>query len=105
MNSLSQTATATLAPGWSVYAGMVWNRVNYVDALASVKHEQYADGRVELNARITEKVTLRFSYEHTRDAEYFNPYFERFQGKSEESAAAFAKVAGWIRSFAAQARR
>lgn len=72
-------ATATIAPGWAVSAGFVWNRVNYVDALSSVKHEQYADARIELDARLSDKVTLRFSYEHTRDAEYFNPYFERYQ--------------------------
>lgn len=72
-------ATARIAPGWSVSAGFVWNRVNYLDALSSVKHEQYADARIEIDAQLTDKVTLRFSYEHTRDAEYFNPYFERFQ--------------------------
>jgi len=65
--------------GWSVYAGMVWHRLNYSDALASVKDEEGVDYMAELRGQITRNLAVLVRYEIMRDMVYFVPYFKRME--------------------------
>jgi hypothetical protein len=63
--------------GWSVYGGMVWHRLNYSDALASVKDEEGVDYMVEVQGQITRNLAILLRYEYMRDMTFFVPYFKR----------------------------
>lgn len=65
--------------GWSLYGGMVWHRLNYTDALASVKDQEGVDYLAELKAPITRSVTILVRYENMRDMTYFVPYFDAME--------------------------
>ncbi len=68
--------------GWKLDAGIVWNRINYNDAYTSEDHEKMVDYLVQLRAKICDRASLTIRYEHTRDMEFFSPYFDRFHALS-----------------------